>query len=111
MGEQLQSLLKDRRTFALRLKSLGWWNCDAPLPRLALIVGQLTDVNGRPLAAIQVVAKASSYAGWSFAVSDQTGSFQILCSAGSRFAVDTYRKARRRTPDFADPEYLAMAWA
>jgi len=109
--ESLQALLKDKRTLSLRLKSMGWWNADAPLPRLAMLVGKLVDSDGYPLPAVQLVAKASNYAGWSYAVSDPMGAFQFICAVGSHFVVDAYWKVPQQAPDYSDSHYLAQVRA
>ena len=91
--KDLLKLLKDKRQLTITLKKLGWWNCDSPLPDLAVLTGKALDSEGLPICGEQVVAKARSYSGWSYAVTGTGGSFKFVLpqSGGSMFRVEVCR--------------------
>jgi len=99
------ALLKDKRKLGLRLRKLGWWNCDSPLPRLAIITGRLLSFGGHPLASAQVVVKPRNYAGWNYAVSNADGTFSVTVGTGSTTRVDACWKSELSTPDLSDYGY------
>jgi len=103
--DDLQALLKDKRKLSLRLRKLGWWNCDSPLPRLAIITGRLLSIGGHPLASAQVVVKPRNYAGWAYGVSNADGTFSVTVGTGSTARVDACWKSDRSTPDLSHDGY------
>jgi len=89
----LLEALKNKRSFKVLLRKLGWWNIDAPLPSLALLGGQALDLAGLPVPCGQVVAKARSFSSWFYAVTDQSGYFNFLLPKGSNciYRIETCR--------------------
>mmetsp|Transcript_35017 Transcript_35017/g.47616 ORF Transcript_35017/g.47616 Transcript_35017/m.47616 type:complete len:203 (+) Transcript_35017:2-610(+) len=84
---------------------MGWWNVDAPLPRLAIIAGRLLDIGGLPLPSAQVVVKPTNYTGWAFAITGADGTFTVTVGTGSSATVDAYWKTERSAPNPSDASY------
>lgn len=110
---KLAALLKDRRKFALTLKRMGWWNVDAPLPRLVQLAGKLLGTSGDPLPGEQVVAKGLRHAGNSYAVTQADGSFGMLVAAGSNIVVEACLRGSWSGREWvsASGSGCAVAWA